>query len=302
MLWSGYLFNWNDRNEWVPELATEVPSLANGGISKDGLTIAYRLRPGVTWQDGVAFTADDVIFTYEQVMNPRNNVGSRTGYDLITHIQKLDDHTIAVRLRRPYAPFVATFFTMSGSPYSILPKHLLAGLSDLNHAAYNNLPIGTGPFRIVEWHKGSLIRFVANPHYWRGPPRLRAIEYHIIPDDNTILTQLRTHEIDIEYAASQSQAPSLRTIPGTTFALNPFTSFAMLAYNVKDPTLSDVRVRRALAFATDRRAILEKVAHGVPMPADSDQPPWLWAYNPAVARYPFDLSQAGALLDGAGLR
>jgi len=302
MLWSGYLFNWSDRNEWVPELATQVPSLANGGISADGLTITYHVRRGVTWQDGAPFSADDVIFTYQQVMNPRNDVGSRTGYDLIARIEKLDDYTIAVHLRRRYAPFVASFFTMSGTPYSILPKHLLRGLSDLNHAAYNNLPIGTGPFRVVEWHKGSLVRFVANPHYWRGPPHLRAIEYHIIPDDNTILTQLRTHEIDMEYAGSQSQAPSLRAIPGTTFQLNPFTSFAMLAYNLRDPMLSDVRVRRALAFATDRRAIIERVAHGVPVPGDSDQPPWLWAYNPNVTRYPHDLARAGALLDEAGWR
>src|SRR5579863_2144884 len=84
MFWAGYLFNWSDQNQWVPELATEVPTTKNGGISKDGLTITYHLRKGVTWQDGAPFSADDVIFTWHAVMNPNNNVQTRTGYDLIT--------------------------------------------------------------------------------------------------------------------------------------------------------------------------------------------------------------------------
>jgi len=300
MFWAGYLFNWSDANRWVPELATQVPALDNGGVSKDGLTITYHLRKGVNWQDGAQFNADDVIFTWQQVMNPNNNVGGRTGYDLISRIDKLDDYTITVHLKRPYAPFVATFFTMGSTPYAILPKHLLAGSADINRAPYNNLPVGTGPFKVVEWHKGSSITLVANPHYWRGPPKLKTIEYHIIPNDETLITQLRTHEIDFTYGASQSQVPELRTIEGVNVDLNPFTLFAMLAYNISRPMLSDVRVRQALAYATDRTSIINKAAHGVPVPSDSDQPAFLWAYNANVAKYPYDPARAGALLDAAG--
>ena len=93
MFWAGYFFNYNDKGEFVPELATEVPSAANGGVSKDGLTFTYHLRPGVLWHDGKPFTADDVIFTWHAIMNPKNNITNRLGYDLITRIDKRDDHT-----------------------------------------------------------------------------------------------------------------------------------------------------------------------------------------------------------------
>jgi peptide/nickel transport system substrate-binding protein len=300
MFWAGYLFNWNDRNEWVPELATQVPTLENGGISKDGLAITYHLRKGVKWQDGAPFGPDDVIFTWQAVMNPANNVGSRLGYDDITHIDKRDDQTIVVHLRRPYAPFVASFFTMGSTPYPVLPKHLLGGMHDINRAAYNNLPVGTGPFRVAEYRKSTFIKFVANPHYWRGPPKLKVIEYHIIPDDNTVLTQLESHELDFEYAAPQSEAPTLATIPGTHMELTEFTAFAMIALNNQKPILQDVRVRRALAYATDRQAFINKVAHSIPLTADSDQPRFLWAHNADVMRYPHDPVKAAALLDEAG--
>ncbi|MBV8171262.1 MAG: peptide ABC transporter substrate-binding protein [Candidatus Eremiobacteraeota bacterium] len=300
MFWAGYLFNWSDDNQWVPELATEVPTAQNGGISKDGLSITYHLRPGVKWHDGAPYGADDVIFSWHAVMNPNNNVGSRTGYDIIRAIDKKDDHTIVVHLKQPYAPFVASFFTMSASPYCILPKHLLGSLPDINRASFNNQPVGTGPFKVAKWNKGSLIEFVANPDYWRGPPKLKAVEYHVIPDDDTILTQLRTGEIDMEYAASQSQVPSLREIPGMHVVLNPICAFAMLGYNLKNPILADIRVRQALAYGTDRGTIIEKAAHGVPVPANSDQPTFQWAYEPDVMKFPYDPARARALLDAAG--
>src|SRR5579885_494079 len=93
MFWAGYLFNYDDRNELVPELATEVPTLANGGISKDGLTITYHLRKGVQWHDGAPFSADDVVFSWQLLMNPNNNVQTRTGYDQIRAIDTPDRWT-----------------------------------------------------------------------------------------------------------------------------------------------------------------------------------------------------------------
>jgi peptide/nickel transport system substrate-binding protein len=302
MFWAGYLFNWSDRNELVPELAERVPTEANGDIGRDGLTITYHLRRNVVWQDGAPFGADDVIYTWRQVMNPRNYVVSRFGYEVVRAIDRRDDHTIIVHLRRRFAPFVATFFTMASHPDCILPRHLLAGYADLNRAPFNSLPVGTGPFRVAAYEKGARIRFVANDRYWRGPPKLRAIDYRIIPNDNTILTLARTHEIDFYYRASEVQAPSLRGIPGTRIVLAPFTRFADLGLNMSVPALADVRVRRALAYATDRVALVEKVTHGIAIPADSDQPPFFWAYDPHVRRYPYDPKRAAALLDAAGWR
>jgi peptide/nickel transport system substrate-binding protein len=302
MFWAGFLFNWNDRDELVPELAERVPTMENGDVSRDGLRITYHLRKGVKWQDGVPFTADDVIYTWRQMVSPRNLVVSRFGYDLIAGIVKRDDHTIDVHLKRRFAPFVATFFTMANHTNCILPKHLLARYPDINRVAYNSMPVGTGPFRIAKYEKGSQITFVANDAYWRGPPKLRRIEYRIIESDNTMLTLLQSHQLDFYYRAAESQAPSLRGIPGTRVLVSPFTRFADLGLNAANPALSDVRVRRALAYALDRKSLIAKVTHGVATPGESEQPPWSWAYTPDVARYPYDPKRAAALLDAAGWR
>jgi len=300
LFWAGYLLNWDDHNQFVPELAADVPTLANGGISRDGKTIVYHLRKGVHWQDGAPFGADDVIFTYRAIMNPNDNVSSRTGYELITHIDKRDDATIAVHLKRPWAPFVASFLTFSGTPYPVLPAHLLAKYPDINHVSYNQHPIGTGPFRVVEWQHGTLVRMEANPTYWRGPPRLRQVVYHIITDSNTILTQLRTHEIDLDFQAARSQIRQMREIDGDRVDLVPFNAFYQLAFNVTTPILADVRVRQALALATDRKVLIDNVTHGVQTFGEGDQPPGLGWSNDALHAWPYDPERAKRMLDAAG--
>ena len=300
MFWAGYLFNWSDQNQWVPELATEVPTTKNGGISKDGLTITYHLRKGVKWQDGAPFTADDVVFTWQAVMNPRNNVQTRTGYDLITGIDKLDDYTIAIHLKKRWAPFVNTFFTMSGGPYCILPKHLLAQYPDINHVPYNLKPIGTGPFIVQQWQNGIGLRMTANPDYWRGPPKLKEVDYYVIPDETTILTQLRTHEKDMEYYAPAAQAPQFGLISGVHAYKTPFTQYSRIALNLRNPILSDVRVRKALAYAINKPELIDKVTHGVDMSGDSDQPPFLWAHASGLNPYNYNPALAAQLLDQAG--
>ncbi|MDQ6766323.1 MAG: peptide ABC transporter substrate-binding protein [Candidatus Eremiobacteraeota bacterium] len=300
MFWAGYLFNWSDQNEFVPELATEVPTTKNGGISTDGLAITYHLRSGVKWQDGAPFSADDVVFSWHAVMNPKNNIQTRLGYDLISGIDKKDDYTIVVHLKKRWAPFVASFFTMSSTPYPIQPKHLLGQYADLNHIAYNNKPVGTGPFIFQEYQRGTVIRMTANPNYWRGAPKLKEVDYKIIPDETTILTQLRTHEADMEYNAPASQTPSFKQIKGVHIYLTPFTQYRQIAFNLTNPILSDVRVRQALAYAVDQQELIDTVSHGVDMKGDTDQPPFLWAHADHVKQYPHDVAQAGRLLDEAG--
>ena len=302
MFWGGYLFNWSDQNKFEPELATEEPTTKNGGISADGLALTYHLRPNVKWQDGAPFTADDVIFSYQAVMNNANFVGSRVGYSDIASIEKKDDYTIVVHLKARYAPFVAAFFTMSGTPYPILPKHLLAKYPNINKVDFNRIPVGTGPFKVVEYDKGRLIKMVANPTYWRGAPKLREIDYYIIPDETTILTQLKTGELDFEYNAPASQAESLANIPGTRVYVTPFTQYRQIAFNVQNPILSDLRVRRALAYAINKHDLIAKISHGIDIPADTDQPPFLWAHNAHVMTYEYDPAKANALLDAAGWR
>jgi len=301
-LWGGYFFNYNDRNELVPELVTTVPTLENGGISRDNRTITYHLRKDVLWQDGAPFGAGDVIFSWHAVMNKRNNVPSTVGYELIDSIERKDDWTIAVHLRKAYAPFLTTFFGPCSNPYVVLPAHLLAKFPDLNRVPFNSQPVGTGPFIVERWQRGSKIVFRANSRYWRGPPKLKEIWYTPIPDENTVISLLASHEADLDYNAANVNFKQLTGIEGTRVFLTPFTQFSQLVLNLRSPQLSDVRVRQALWLALDVKALLRDVTHGVNIPGYTDQPAFSWAYNPNVAHYDYDPAKARALLEGAGWR
>jgi peptide/nickel transport system substrate-binding protein len=302
MFWAGYLFNLNDRNELVPELATTVPTQANGGISRDGLTITYRLRRGVVWQDGAPFTASDVVFTWHEMLNPANNVVSRFGYDVVSSVTTPDPYTLVVHLKRHFSPFVATFFTMANHPDCILPKHLLAKYRDINRIPYNQKPIGTGPFIVRSYEPGSRIELVANDRYWRGRPKLDRVEFLIVGSDNTLLTLMESHQIDFFYRAPESMAQTVRNIPGTRVILTQLSRFADVGFNGSNPALADVRVRRALAYATDRKALIDKVTHGIAVEAQTDQPSFSWAFDPRATEYPYDPKRASDLLAQAGRR
>ena len=300
MFWAGYLFNLDDKNAIVPELATEFPTLANGGISRDGRTITYHLRKGVTWQDGAPFGSDDVKFSWQAVMNPNNNVQSRVGYDIVSSIDTPDAATVVVHLKRAFAPFVSSFFTMGATPFPVYPKHLLAKYPDLNRIPYNSKPVGTGPFIVQEWHRGQTLRMIANPHYWRGAPKLREVQYRAIPDENTLTTGVKTHELDLWFDASAANYAAASKVPGTHAVLTPFTRFAILAFNNKRPIVSELPVRRALALATDRKRMIETVTYGVNTLGEGDQPTFSWAHDAALKPLPFDPAQARATLDAAG--
>ena len=301
-LWGGFFFNWSDRNEYVPELVTELPTLKNGGISKDEKTIVYHLRRGVLWHDGEPFSADDVIFTFHAIMNKRNNVPSTVGYELVTAIDKLDPYTIRVHLKTAWAPFIASFFNQSGTPYPVLPAHLLAKYPDINRVDFNSQPVGTGPFKVERWQRGSKITFVANPKYWRGPPKLQRIEYNPIPNENTIVTLLQSHDIDLEYNATTTNYPLYSNIPGTVVIKTPFTQYGQLGLNLKGESgvLGDVRVRKALWYALNIHELIRNVTHDINVPGYTDQPEFLWAYNPNVTHHDYDPAKAKALLDAAG--
>ena len=300
IFWAGYLFILNDRGELEPELASRVPSLQNGDISPDGLRVTYRLRHGVTWQDGKPFDARDVAFTWRAMLDPRNTVVSRFGYDVVSRLEAPDRYTVVAHLRRRFAPFVNTFFTLANHADCILPEHLLARLPSIDRAAYNDRPVGTGPFRVARYEKGSEIVFEANPHYWRGRPKLDRIDYHLIASDHTILTMMQSHQLDFFHNAPSNMAPSLRGIPGTRVSLTPFSTFTDLGINAGNPILEDLRVRQAIAYGTDRNALVNKVTHDIAVTGDTDQPPFSWANDPSARRYGYDPRRAAALLDAAG--
>ena len=296
----GFFYNVDDNMHYVPELATEVPTIQNGGISKDGLTITYHLRKGVKWQDGAPFTSRDPIFTWKAIMNDKNDVQTRNGWDQIASIEPVGDYEIKVHMKRVYGPSIATFWTLGGFP--VLPAHLLEHYPDLNHASFNTHPIGTGPFKFVKWVHGDRIELEANPGYWRGPPKLKRIIFKVVPNDNTILVQLKTHEIDAWFRAPSAFYPQIQPLKDQGFdvLLKPTLGFSHFDLNVKNPIFEDVRVRQAIHYAIDTQKIILDISHGLGIPAQADVAPFSWAYNPNAPWFRYDPVKANQLLDQAG--
>ena len=284
----------------VPDLATEVPTTRNGGISPNGLTITYHLRHGVRWQDGVPFTSKDVKFTWQAMVNPNNNVNTTVGYSDVKSVDTPSDDTVVFHLKKKFAPFVNTIFAESDNPICIIPEHLLGKFPDLNRVPFNQEPVGTGPFKVARWVHGDHIELVANPDYWRGAPKLKSIVVRMIPDENTEINALRSHDIDFMFEPSPNLYLTLKTIPGIKIVLDPGPDALWMLMNTTRPPLDDARVRRALAYAVDKQALVDKFTGGSAKIAWSDQPSYSWAYNPNVTTYPHDVAKARELLAQAG--
>ncbi len=293
-----YLFRWNHENRPEPELATVVPSLRNGGISDGGRTLTFHLRKNVKWSDGVPFDADDVVFSFDAMNNPANNIASRTGFDQIEKIDEPDKYTVVLHMRRPFSPMIPVFDTSGGGP-SLLPKHILGSLPNINQAPYNDLPVGIGPFRYTAWRRGDAVELEANPYYWRGLPKLKRIVYKIIPDRNTVLTQLQTGELDYWYPAGGAYLSRLQALKNVAIIRQPGYLYNHIDFNLTRPALREAAVRRALRYAVDRPTLRDKVGHGVGVLQESVVP----APYPGVVKLPlvpYDLAKANAVLDAAG--
>jgi peptide/nickel transport system substrate-binding protein len=295
-----YLVVADARGEMIGDLATVVPSLANGGISRDGLTYVYHLHGGVRWHDGAPLTSRDVAFTWRAIMSSRNNVLHREGYQEVDRIETPDDRTVVVRLRRRYPPFVTQFFTtLQEGAKPVLPAHILAAQREINDVRYNALPIGSGPFRFASWDRGQRIVLVANEHYFRGAPRLARIELRVAPDVNTLLTLLQTHEIDMLVGASPLAYVRFRGVPGFRATLSPWNSQQILALNNARPALRYVEVRQAIARAIDYDALIAKVWYGTARRAHDILPPTALGYLDR-SPYPYAPTAAAAILQRAG--
>ena len=289
-----------DGKQTLPDLAAAVPTEANGGISKDGLTITYKLRTGVKWHDGAPFTSKDVKFTWSAIMNDQNNVPSRTGYEEVKTVDTPDDATVVFHLKRKFAPFVNTVFGESDDPMCVLPEHLLGKLKDVNRIPFNNEPIGTGPFKVTRWIRNDHLELVANDDYFKGKPKLRTIEIKDIPNENTSVNSLRTHDIDWIFEASPNLYNVLKSVPDVHILLNSQPQTLSVYINNSRPQLADVRVRQAIAYAIDKQALVNKTTGGSATVAQADQPPFSWAYEPNVRTYPTSVAKAKDMLKAAG--
>ena len=295
-----WLIKWDEHNEPYPELATEVPTQANGGVSKDGLTITFHLRKGVKWSDGVPFDADDVVFSTNVVNNPANNEVGRTGWDQIAKVDEPDKYTVVYHMRKPYSPFVETFFSTAGANPCILPKHLLAKYPNINNVAYNSLPVGIGPFKYERWDRATRVVMVANPLYFRGVPKLKKIVYKIVPDRNTVLSQLEAHELDMWYLVPGNYLQRVQGVTGYDASRRHSYYFNHMDFNIQRPALRDPIVRQALRLALNRPEMIAKIGHGVGTVADVTTPLSAPYSVTSIPPTKWDIAAANALLDQNG--
>jgi peptide/nickel transport system substrate-binding protein len=292
----------DERMNVVPLLATEVPTISNGGVrvrSDGGMDVTWKLRPGVTWHDGTPLTAADVKFTVEAINGPNYNPESTDGFDRIASVETPDPLTAVVHYREIYAPYDIQF--MRG----LLPRHRLDG-RDIDRAQdYHRSPLGTGPYRVAEWRAGEYILLERVPHYWRGDeyPRIRRLMFRFLANTNTRINQLKSGEVHVVATVPWDKYREIAGMASIVVHKTRGNAYEHVTLNERQfPPFADVRVRRALLLALDRELYTRTILDGLAPVAHGPIQPVSWAYTDQITRYPFDPAQARALLDEAGWR
>jgi peptide/nickel transport system substrate-binding protein len=275
-------------------------------FSRDCLDLTFRLRRNVRWHDGRPFTADDVVFTYETMVNPKTPTAYREDFRAVDKVEAVDPHTLHVRYKRPHAKALQSWGIW------ILPRHVLESYvreGRLREAPQNRSnPIGTGPYRFSEWKPGEKVVLVANLDYFEGRPYLSRIVYRIIPSQATIFLELKAKGIDSAGPGGLTALQFKRQadFPAFRKAYNKFqyqdNSYTYLGFNLSDPRFADRRVRQAFAHAINKRELIDGVRLGLGREATGPYKPGTWAYNPNVRSYPYDMDKARELLAAAGWR
>jgi ABC-type transport system substrate-binding protein len=270
--------------------------------------IVFHLREGVKFHDGHVLDAEDVRFTYESIMNPRNLSPRVADYEPVKSVEVLDPLTVKIIYKRLYSPAIGTWYM------GILPQHLLNGKTlktearrlgkdpqkfTMRHSQFNRNPIGCGPFVFREWKSDQFIRLDRFDEYWEGPPNYRRYVYRIVPDLLTQEMEFYAGTVD-SYAVQPHQVQRLKSderfqnFSGTSFG------YTYIGYNMRRKPFDDRRVRRALGMAIDVNKIIEFVLYGQgeritgPFVKQTD------FYNHAIQPLPYDPRGALRLLAEAG--
>jgi peptide/nickel transport system substrate-binding protein len=265
-------------------------------ISPDNLTFTFHLRRDVLWHDGEPFTAEDVLFTYKLMVDPKTPTAYAERYRQVIRAEVLDPYTFRVTYEKPLAPALISW------AMAVHPRHLLEN-RDVNKSPLSSRPVGTGPFRFVEWRRGEKIALEANPDYYEGRPYLRRVVYRIIPDITTMFLELQSGGLDLMGLTPLQYARQTDT-PGFRRRFNkyryPDFSYSYLGYNLRRPLFQDKRVRQALSFAIDKQELIDGVLLGLGQIANGPYKPGTWPHNLHVRPYPYDPEKARALLAEAG--
>lgn len=274
-------------------------ALAEGfDISDDGLTYAFALRPDVVYHNGEPFTAADVVTAWETKLDPAFDAYAILGWDKIASIDIRDELTVIVQTTEPYAPFLSTVATTYLCPTTAIA----AGLDEFRQT-FATTPIGTGPFRLAAWEPGSRIVLERFDDYWGTAPQLERVVYEIVPDAEAQLAGLAAGEFQL--AGGAASIPPVRVaeaLAGDGLIVYEHPTQNWQHIDLKQMGfLRESAVRRALDYATPRQRVIDELLAGRALPAVADQAPGTWAHNPTLTPRPYDLAQAAALLDEAGL-
>ncbi|MBB6255318.1 ABC transporter substrate-binding protein [Nitrospirillum iridis] len=287
---------------FAPDLSP-IPVLARSwDISDDGLTYTFALRENVLWHDGHPFTADDVVFSFREAWSVLHPFG-RTAYANVVAAEAIGPHQVVFRLSAP-APYLMSYMNVFGA--QVLPRHVYEG-TDIRRNPANWAPVGTGPFRFVEWRHGSHVRLERNAAYWRaGLPYLDSIVFRFIPDPLARALALRSGQLHMAVSSAIAY-PNLRlfddpdryTIDGGdgTFLFSQF----LLHFNMRQPVLADRRVRLAMQAAIDRDRLLALAFAGHGKAADGPLPSTLAKFHVPATGGGYDPALSERLLDEAGL-
>jgi peptide/nickel transport system substrate-binding protein len=264
--------------------------LAESWEVPDPLTYVFHLRHDVHFHDGHPLTSADVKATFEFIMNPANRSAKRGAFRLVTRIETPDDTTVIFHLKEPYASFTTNL--VRGA----------VGIAPSNASAdFSRRFIGSGPFRFVSQSQDDEVIVERNPDYYRGAPQLSRVRFRVVPDALVRALELRKGSADLELSSlAPDMIPVLAKQPQLGVTQRPGTNFTYLGINVEDPILAHREVRQALAYATDRQALIRYLLHGQARVASGILPPNHWAYEPNVTQYTLDTARAEQLLDAAG--
>ena len=291
------LWDINEKGEFIPNLAARVPTYENGGISPDGLVWKVELKKGVKWQDGAAFTAKDVEFTYKTIVRPDVAIRSRSGFDLISEFKIIDDQNVEIILSKPYVPFAWAWQKMH-----IVPEHILSKVGDINTAAFNTNPIGTGPYKLVKRVAGSHMIYERNPDYHRGAPAIEKVIHKFVPDQTVAYTQFKTGEIDVFglHGVPPERFEESRKLPDRDALETPAPWVEFVYFNCGKPQFKEKVVRQALYYAIDKEKWIKDIYYGLPPRTLSYLHPTHWAYNSSLKDPGYDPQRAADMLEGAG--
>lgn len=269
--------------------------------SRDCLDLTFKLKRNVQWHDHQPFTAADVVFTYETMINPKTPTAYGDDFDAVQSVESVDPYTVHVHYKHPNAKALQSWSIW------MLPKHLLESYAregKLREAPQNRTdPVGTGPYRFKDWKPGEKVVLVANNDYFDGRPYISRIVYRIIPSSATTFLELKAKGVDGAKLTAlqfkrQTEYPAFRKAYNKyQYAANVYVYMGM---NLRDPRFADRRVRQAFAYAINKHELIEGVRLGLAHEATGPYKPGTWQYNPNVHQYPYDPAKARALLAQAG--